>query len=144
MCVNDADLWNDEGTVGGNKLRTYRTFKINFGWEDYLSVVINRRHRIAMCRLRVSCHNLRIETAWEISDLKFQQTNEYVYTVTVHGIMVDDEKHFITGCRIAQGYRDILYKAASKDNPAFLELSEQEKMLFSVHHQQHQHLILGS
>ena len=62
MCVNDADLWNDEGTVGGNKLRTYRTFKINFGWEDYLSVVINRRHRIAMCRLRVSCHNLRIET----------------------------------------------------------------------------------
>ena len=34
------ELWNDSRIVGGNKLRTYQTLKLNFGWEDYLSVLI--------------------------------------------------------------------------------------------------------
>ncbi len=42
------DLWNDDRIAGGNKLRTYRTFKVNFGWESYLSVVTNRKHRLTM------------------------------------------------------------------------------------------------
>ena len=127
VCKWYADLWNDERTVGGNKLRTYRTFKSNFGWEDYLSVVTNRRHRIAMCRLRVSCHNLRIETGrYKRPQIPADQR----ICLYCNSGMVDDEKHFITGCRITQGYRDILYKAALKDNTAFLELSEEDKMLF--------------
>lgn len=53
------ELWNDNQIVGGNKLCT---FKINSGWEDYLSAATNKKHRVSLSRLRLSCHSLTVET----------------------------------------------------------------------------------
>ena len=68
QCLQEAfitkwtdDLWNDIRVSGGNKLRTYRTFKTVFAWEHYLSAVTNRSHLIALARFRTSCHGLQIE-----------------------------------------------------------------------------------
>ena len=44
------------------KLRTYTTFKVHFGFENYLSVIGNFEHRRCLTKLRISAHRLHIET----------------------------------------------------------------------------------
>ena len=51
-----------EGKKGSNKLRTYKLFKENFQLEYYLTAVATVRCRIALTKIRVSCHCLAIET----------------------------------------------------------------------------------
>ena len=46
----------------GGKLQIYRTLKIMPCHENYLTDIKNMRHRTAMTRLRLSSHNLNIET----------------------------------------------------------------------------------
>ena len=46
---------------GGNKLRTYRLFKQNFGYENYLNIA-NSNLRKELARFRTSSHHLKIET----------------------------------------------------------------------------------
>ena len=48
-------LFDDVRVSGGNKLRTYRIFKEVFGWEHYLSAVLNQKHLTALARFRTSC-----------------------------------------------------------------------------------------
>ena len=45
----------------GNKLRTYKLIKKDFGLEKYLVSVTNPRHRTSLARLRLSSHQLEIE-----------------------------------------------------------------------------------
>ena len=45
----------------GNKLRTYRLFKTTFELEPYLYLTKIIKHRVALTRLRISCHTLEIE-----------------------------------------------------------------------------------
>ena len=51
-----------EGKKGSNKLRTYKLFKENFQLEYYLTAIATVRYRIALTKIRVSCHRLDIET----------------------------------------------------------------------------------
>ncbi len=44
------------------KLRTYKLFKEEFKFENYLSSTKNLNHTLALFRFRISSHNLRIET----------------------------------------------------------------------------------
>ena len=136
MCRWYADLWNDERTVGGNKLRTYQTFKFNFGWEDYLSVVTNRRHRIAMCRLRVSCHNLRIETG---RYKRPQIPAEQRICLYCNSGMVDDEKHFITArLQDHTGLQRYFVQSCFKRQPCFSRIIRTREDVIYVHHHLHQ------
>ncbi len=45
-----------------SKLRTYKTFKLYFKQEIYLSEIKDYRYIIALARFRISSHNLKIET----------------------------------------------------------------------------------
>ena len=42
----------------GNKLRTYRLFKTKFELEPYLYLTKIIKHRVALTRLRISCHSV--------------------------------------------------------------------------------------
>ena len=46
----------------GSKLRTYKLFKNNLCFEPYLEKIRNVKHRLNLTKLRVSSHNLYIET----------------------------------------------------------------------------------
>ena len=59
------------GKEGGNKLRTYRTFKKSIGYENYLNID-NYEKRRKISQLRLSAHNLKIETG------RFDSKNIYV------------------------------------------------------------------
>ncbi len=48
--------------TGGNKLRTYCTFKKEFGIENYLTTITNRKYRTFWTQFRISAHKLRIES----------------------------------------------------------------------------------
>ena len=45
-----------------NKLRTYKLFKDEFHLEHYLKCQLPNKHRVALAKLRVTCHKLAIET----------------------------------------------------------------------------------
>ena len=52
------------------KLRSYITFKSNFGREKYLSVLKRFEQRRCLTQLRISCHQLKTEIAG--ADARFQ------------------------------------------------------------------------
>ena len=47
---------------GGNKLRTYCTFKNQFEAEKYCKLILPKRHRSALCKFRCGVAPLRLET----------------------------------------------------------------------------------
>ena len=47
---------------GGNKLRTYRTFKNEFITEPYLSIIVHKEYRSAYAKFRCGVAPLKIET----------------------------------------------------------------------------------
>ena len=57
------ELWkNQMKQYPEGKLRTYTTFKVHFGFENYLSVIGNFEHRRCLTKLKISAHRLHIET----------------------------------------------------------------------------------
>ena len=48
--------------LGGNTLRTYRTFKHVYGTETYVSSILSRRHRSAYAKFRCGVAPIRLET----------------------------------------------------------------------------------
>ena len=51
---------------GENKLHTYRLFKDSFYFENYLDNVKIKKHRVALTRFRLSCHNLQIDNLYAL------------------------------------------------------------------------------
>ena len=47
---------------GGNKLRTYRSFKNEFITEPYLSIIVHKKYRSAYAKFRCGVAPLKIET----------------------------------------------------------------------------------
>jgi hypothetical protein len=57
------ELWRDQMLQQTNgKLRSYITFKFNFGREKYLSVLKSFEQRRCLTQLCIPCHQLKIET----------------------------------------------------------------------------------
>jgi hypothetical protein len=55
------ELWRDQVLQQTNgKLRSYITFRSNFGREKYLSVLKSFEQRRCFTQLRISCHQLRL------------------------------------------------------------------------------------
>ena len=76
------------------KLRTYITFKSNFGREKYLSVLKKSfEQRRCLTELRISCHQLKIETG------RYQSTllPDRKCKRSPRG-EVEDEYHFVFHC----------------------------------------------
>ena len=84
-------------------LRTYKIFKKKFCFEKYLSVVVNRNHRIALSRYRCSSHHLPIETGrWQKPKIPEKQR------LCISCRAVGDELHFLSHCRINRRERAVL------------------------------------
>ena len=56
-------LWKDTHTPGNTtKLRLYRLFETTYAIEPYLVIVANSQLRKSLCKFRIGCHQLKIET----------------------------------------------------------------------------------
>ena len=76
----------------GGKLQIYRKLKTRPGHEKYLTEVKNIRHRIAMTRLRLSSHNLNIETG------RHTHTDRADRLCTLCKQGIEDETHMLITC----------------------------------------------
>ncbi len=83
----------------GNKLRTYMTFKTEFGHEGYLDNVERLDDRKYLARLCTSSHNLKIETGRHTRP-KTPVENR----VCQHCNILEDELNFLLMCNQTSKY----------------------------------------
>ena len=60
--LNKINASNGPSGRGRNKLRTYCTFKQDYGVEKYCKYIMPKNHRSALCKFRCGVAPLRIET----------------------------------------------------------------------------------
>ena len=89
-----------------NKLRTYNKFKSRLQYEYYLDQIPNADHRKTLTRLRVSSHNLRIETGRWQKNTPMQRTCKFCTNS-----LIEDEAHFLLNCSL---YNDLRIKLMSR------------------------------
>ena len=88
-------LNDDPDPSKGNKLRTYRKFKSNFGKETYVDIIRNKNMRKSLARLRTSAHKLHIETGRYHKNRK--KVEQRICNICNSGD-VEDEEHFLMTC----------------------------------------------
>jgi len=126
--------WNDYVTrtptdqENGNKLRTYMMFKNTFRQENYLKSMSCTNHRKYFTRLRISAHNLKIETGRHT-----RPKTPVEKRVCNHCNEVDDELHFMLICNKKNRYVSSRQKFINdiKDiNPTFTNMNNMERFVY--------------
>ena len=108
-----------------SKLRTYCTFKDRYCRENYLSMMKSRDSRSAFTRLRISAHNLAIETGRhtkpkvKLEDRLCTSCNE-----------LEDEFHFVMTCTRYADHREMLFQQVQTVCPTFDTLTDHDKFNF--------------
>ncbi len=110
-------------TSMGNKLRCYRTFKTDFCTEKYLLDCKNYTFRSNICRLRISCHKLFIETGKYLPKKARLKPEERICKFCNSG-EVEDELHFLLRCNLYSDERSYLLCKISDLYKNFNELSD--------------------
>ncbi len=119
------NISNDKGKTekGGNKLRTYNTFKSNFTFEPYL-MCGNRDQRRILTKFRISDHPLEIERGryfgLEVKDRKCKLCN----------VDIEDEVHFLIKCEQYKSFRNNYFRQIYLNNKNFKDLSDKNKLIW--------------
>ncbi len=90
-------IGNIHDSTAHPKLRTYKLFKEEFKFENYLSSTKNLNHTQALFRFRISSHNLRIETG-RYTRPKIQVNQRMCIYCTSQ--TVETELHFLLECSL--------------------------------------------
>ena len=108
------------------KAISYNFFKSSSNLEKYITVITNRKHKIALGRLRVSSHSLMIEKGRH-SRPKIEREERYCpYCVN----LVEDECHFITNCPLYNVSRTELVQEIRKTCLYYHEMTDIQKFIF--------------
>ena len=111
---------------GGNKLRTYATFKARIQREPYTKIK-DKSLRRCLAKFRCSDHKLRIEVGRRekilVEERKCLMCNENV---------IEDEQHFLTTCPKYGTHRTQLYEKIGHSVPNFNSLSAEQKFIYMM------------
>ncbi len=123
------NLYNDKGSKSenGNKLRTYRTFKLNFEQESYLNAVKSPILRRELTKFRLSTHRLNIELG--------RHTNvrlEDRLCTKCECKEIEDEKHFLFTCPLYENERNILFKIVLYKSKNFKQLRIEDQLCWLI------------
>ena len=102
--------------------RTYTTFKVHFGFENYLSVIGNIEHGRRLTKLRISAHHLHIETGRYQGIPRHQRLCGQCDSGEV-----EDEIHFLLCCSKFREERQQLFRTLFQSCNNFLQLNPQEQ-----------------
>ncbi len=87
-----CNTWNQD-IVNVDKLRTYVTFKQEYGTEYYVKVVTNRQHRAALSQFRCGVLHLKVKTG------RFQDIPvEYRVCTMCEVNVIETESHYLLYC----------------------------------------------
>ena len=109
---------------GGNKLRTYRTFKKNFLLEPYLVNVTRTSFRVSITRLRIGCHSREIEVGRYHKPKRLSVSERLCRTCNV----IEDEKHFLCVCLRYGNLRSDLLTKIQNHFPGFTHFSSDQQV----------------
>ncbi len=129
---NELNRTMSRNNTGGNKLRTYQTFKGNFEYEKYLDLQVNFAFRKNITKLRISSHKLEIETGRYYSKKNNREKVEMNRRLCKNCNMgeIEDEEHAIMTCPKYELYRKIMLNTLTEASPYFENLNEHEKFIF--------------
>ena len=110
---------------GGNKLRTYAQIKQNFTLEPYLMEVDNPLHRKALTQLRLSSHNLNIESMRHTT----RDPNQRLCNLCNRN-EIENEEHFLLTCPMYETYRTALIETNLTLCQNLTHLNQTEKFVW--------------
>ena len=94
-------------------------------FEQYLTDVTQRKHRVAMCKLRTSDHNLMIEQG-----RRTRPRLERIFrTCPTCIVPIENESHFLTSCTMYNN-RNAMFQNITRLYPLFGELDNENKFIF--------------
>ena len=125
----ESDLHGDVRNNGeGTKLRTLRMFKINMKEELYLTLIANRNIRTNFTKLRISAHNLPIETGRHRRNGKIPLKERKCDMCDDN--TVGSEFHTVMSCEALSVPRKCMFDEISIIFPPFKEMCEDGKFIF--------------
>ena len=110
---------------GTGKLSTYRQIKMNLSYENYLNDVLIKDHRVAITKLRTSCHHLAIETGRYTQPITPREKR----TCNKCHIL-EDEYHVLICCKKYERERETMSKEISLVCQNFSNLNSRNKFLY--------------
>ena len=108
-----------------SKADTYKQFKNRVKFENYLSNIKNRKHRVAYTKYRLSDHCLMIEVGRHNRPITPRDQRFCPFCPS----MLEDEKHFLLQCS-AYKNRDELLNFIIAEVPNFANLDIQSQFIF--------------
>jgi hypothetical protein len=103
QCPNSID-----NTEANPKLRTFKLYKEECKFENYLMSTKNLNHTLALFRFRISSQNLKIETGSHT--IPKTPINERL-CIYCSSQTVENESHFLLECNLYRPQREELYLA---------------------------------
>ena len=129
----NKSLGNKDDNSG--KLYLYRKIKSSFNVEPYLKQIRKRKFRRAMTALRISAHNLDIETGrYAAKKSEFVKREERHCSLCIeHNIKImGDEIHAVLVCPSLQKERKIILEFIGDLYPNFKTLNDKDKLIFML------------
>ena len=124
--LNDQYFQRWKGSLDSTtgKLRTYKLFKEELKFEDYL--YLPPKLRLPLTKFRVSAHQLRIE----IGRYHRPRPLPVEERICLHcdSGEVEDEFHFLVNCQLYKSIREQLIKRCVDINGCFHHLAREEKL----------------
>ena len=117
-------LWQNE-IPKFTKALLYVQFKINLKYQDYLSYIKNRKHRIAYTKYRLSDHNMMIEQGRR----KNPKIPRELRICPLCQAEVENEIHFLSICNAYPDRDDVFNWICTYQIPNFKNLTHQDKYI---------------
>ena len=126
-------LFDDsKNAVNGNKLRTYRTFKVDYEREMYLLINnLPKTHISSFAKFRVSAHSLEIEKGRHKKLLLTERICPLCKSC------VETEIHFLLQCQPLSEHRNNFYKELEEITPIFNSMSDNEKFCYILQNREY-------
>ena len=117
--------------IQDKKLKTYALFKTTFKFETYLDIIPSFKVRSCLSKLRLSAHNLRIETGRFFGNNKIPRIEricEYCKTIGIR--VLEDELHFAMECPLFSNTREPMLSKIKEKFPSTRHLTMNNLFIF--------------
>ena len=117
--------------IQDRKLKTYAIFKTTFKFETYLDIIPSFKVRSYLSKLRLSAHNLRIETGRFCGSNNIPRAEricEYCKTLGIH--VLEDEAHFLIECPLFSSEREPILNKIKEKFPSTRLLKKNNFFIF--------------
>ena len=128
--------------VEAKKLRTYALFKTTFKFESYLDILSDFSLRSNFAKLRLSAHNLQIESGrYGIKNTPAAE-RYCLYCKINDDYVVEDEVHFLVNCPLYREDREKMLEAIYSRFPSTKLLNEQSLFIWLLSQEDFDSLVI--